>query len=81
MSPEGAIADLMPLMSLFAVLAAGLFAFVAMPRDKQRAQTRHAHLRTFFGRSQEETVAVTEAADTPEEKPSWRGVDLSIFED
>jgi hypothetical protein len=83
MSPDGALANLMPLLSLFAVAAAGLFAYSAMPRDNQRAQRRNEHLQAFLGKSREEPVAISseEVADKPEEKPTWRGVDLSIFED
>jgi hypothetical protein len=82
MSPTGLFAQLVPLVSLTALICAVVFGINAIPRDEERAKKRQEHARAFFGRKTAkadlETETEPESADTA---PVWRGIDLKIFED
>jgi|688.fasta_scaffold1711577_1 hypothetical protein len=83
MSPDGLFAQLVPIVSLAALACAVVFGIAVLPRDEERSKRRAEHVQTFFGRATSEESPEDDAADVEPvvETPTWRGVDLTIFED
>jgi hypothetical protein len=82
MSPDGLFAQLVPLVSITALICAVVFGISAIPRDEERAKKRNQHARAFFGRAEATPTADADTECEPvEDAPTWRGIDLKIFED
>jgi hypothetical protein len=83
MSPDGLFAQLVPVVSLVALLCAIAFGIAALPKDEERSKRRAMHVQSFFGRRRVEVASTDEktSEEPVAETPTWRGVDLTIFED
>jgi hypothetical protein len=74
--------ELVPLIAIVAIAVALAVGAIAMPKDRSSREVKDMHWAQFRGTTPRAVPAEEEDAVEPAPaKPTWRGLDLSIFDD